>query len=509
MVSIDSLPALQIAAFALKTAKDTIPTLRSHQERCNHLVERCQRLIVDVCGQLKPNSSTELLRQLQFRELVLTEVRDGRACITVRDIVMGLQNKGTVWRALNKENLEKAFKSADTELSDAFLLFNVGAHVTNNRYQHELAAALESDRQHLLTCLDGLLKRSQLLAEAFEKKDNRKALLNGPSANVTCEYAVGDVVLEPEADATLGTGTIGKVVRGYLGRRVVAVKLLHPEFSQHLTQHCDQKLLKSKFLLWTRLLHPNVATFLGFFINDNQHCFLGQYYVRGNVLEYLERYPEANRLSMLHQACCGMEYLHENMIIHGNLKASNLLVGKDHKILVSDYDLAWLIDDAKTTDPASQPTFGSLVYMAPEYFDGGDLEYHVDVYSFAIATWVLHTGCTPFTQVPWRKYRQRVVEKRERPQKPDSIHDVLWSAMDKWWSHDPDDRPTFIEIEGFLHGAKPRVGLRRERSRIKPPEIIIMQPSTSQSMTPVSPAVTMDFGPTIPISESGKKALAE
>ncbi|KAH9476945.1 Dual specificity protein kinase shkC [Psilocybe cubensis] len=406
------------------------------------------------CGRLRA-TETELIYRASE---AAAEVRDGRACITVRDIVMGLQNKGTVWRALNKENLEKAFKSADTELSDAFLLFNVGAHVTNNRYQHELAAALESDRQHLLTCLDGLLKRSQLLAEAFEKKDNRKALLNGPSANVTCEYAVGDVVLEPEADATLGTGTIGKVVRGYLGRRVVAVKLLHPEFSQHLTQHCDQKLLKSKFLLWTRLLHPNVATFLGFFINDNQ---------------------------------------------------SNLLVGKDHKILVSDYDLAWLIDDAKTTDPASQPTFGSLVYMAPEYFDGGDLEYHVDVYSFAIATWVLHTGCTPFTQVPWRKYRQRVVEKRERPQKPDSIHDVLWSAMDKWWSHDPDDRPTFIEIEGFLHGAKPRVGLRRERSRIKPPEIIIMQPSTSQSMTPVSPAVTMDFGPTIPISESGKKALAD
>lgn len=99
---------------------------------------------------------------------------------------------------------------------------------------------------------------------------------------------------------------------------------------------------------------------------------------------------------------------------------------------------------------SAQPTLGAIVYMAPEYLDGGDLEYHVDVYSFAIATWVLHTGCIPFSQVTWRKYRHRVVEKKERPQKPDSIHEVLWSGMDKWWSHDPDDRPTFIEIESFL-----------------------------------------------------------
>lgn len=38
---------------------------------------------------------------------------------------MSLQNKGTVWRALNKENIDKAFKSADVELSDAFSIFNV------------------------------------------------------------------------------------------------------------------------------------------------------------------------------------------------------------------------------------------------------------------------------------------------------------------------------------------------------------------------------------------------
>lgn len=143
----------------------------------------------------------------------------------------------------------------------------MGAHVANNRSQQELGAALQSDRQHILNCLDDLLRRSQLLAEAFEKKDNRRALPLAPSTNVSCEYSVGDVVLEPQEDAFLGSGTVGKVLRGRLGRQVrrhglafsektkdaffqvVAVKQLHPEFSQHLSQNCNHKVsLGSRFV---------------------------------------------------------------------------------------------------------------------------------------------------------------------------------------------------------------------------------------------------------------------
>lgn len=59
-MSIDLISALHAAVFALKTARNIIPTLQSHHERCNNLVDRCQHLIVNVCGQSKTIPASEL-----------------------------------------------------------------------------------------------------------------------------------------------------------------------------------------------------------------------------------------------------------------------------------------------------------------------------------------------------------------------------------------------------------------------------------------------------------------
>lgn len=190
--------------------------------------------------------------------LVLSSRPYGRACVTVRDTVINLQNKGTVWRTLNKENINQAFNSAEVELSDAFVIFNVSyfsredrtgiliksntqvdAHVANNRSQSGLAKVLQSDRQHILRYLDDLLKRSQLLAEAFEKKEKCMTISTGTVSNVSWEMSVGDVVIDSQDNALLGSGTIGKVLRGGLGRKVStgaqeAVALIKGVFSRSL-----------------------------------------------------------------------------------------------------------------------------------------------------------------------------------------------------------------------------------------------------------------------------------
>ncbi|KDR78357.1 hypothetical protein GALMADRAFT_1316863 [Galerina marginata CBS 339.88] len=437
---IELLPALQVAAFALKTARDTLPTLQSHQERCKQLTERCQQLLIDVCAQLKVGSSPELQRQLRVVE---------KGCITVRDTVMKLSDKGAVWRMLNKENINRAFIAAEAELSDAFLAFNVGAHVTQSRLQNELAVALQNDRQHILKCLDNLLKRSQDMVETIEHQQPVIAVRNGSSSGGSREFPVENVLIEPDDAAALGSGTFGKALLGRLGGKAVVVKKLHPSIARLLAGHNVAKAFEKKAETWSKLSHPNVIKFLGASIESDQPFLVIDYCPSGNVLDYVQNFPQANRLSILHQASSGMAYLHSVSIIHGNLKISNLLVNEDHRVFISDYDLSWLTDDSGMSE--STAAHAAWTYMAPEYLDGSELAHTVDVYSFAMTTWVLHTGCIPFSQVGWRKFRRRVVERRERPPYPESMHQSLWTSVENWWAPDPEERPSFSEIEAFLY----------------------------------------------------------
>lgn len=132
---------------------------------------------------------------------------------------------------------------------------------------------------------------------------------------------------------------------------------------------------------------------------------------------------------------------------------SNLLVSGDHQIIIGDYDFVWVRGDLGMSNLTPYHTSQwSWTHIAPEYWDGNLDDNHpsLDVYSFAILTWVLHTGCVPFPQLDWGKFRKHVFEKRERPKCPESMNGKVWSAVIKWWAHEPNERPPFEEIVDFL-----------------------------------------------------------
>jgi len=64
----DPVTALQVALVALKAARDTLPKVGAHKDRCVKLIDRCERLMVDVCSRIKPGSPMPLARDLKFLE---------------------------------------------------------------------------------------------------------------------------------------------------------------------------------------------------------------------------------------------------------------------------------------------------------------------------------------------------------------------------------------------------------------------------------------------------------
>ncbi|KAF8966869.1 kinase-like domain-containing protein, partial [Flammula alnicola] len=177
-----------------------------------------------------------------------------------------------------------------------------------------------------------------------------------------------------------------------------------------------------------------------------------KYCPNGNVMNYIREYPEANRLSILHQVSVGMMYLHSQSIIHADLRAANILIGDDDKALICDFGLSQLEGQPSSSPSNSLVIQGTLNYMAPEYLDseGESIDFPADVYSFAMTAWQIHTGLVPFSEVPMRTFYRWVIDKEQRPEYPNSMNKALWSLIQECWQHDPAKRPTFPEVEASL-----------------------------------------------------------
>jgi serine/threonine protein kinase len=81
----------------------------------------------------------------------------------------------------------------------------------------------------------------------------------------------------------------------------------------------------------------------------------------------------------------GLQYLHEGvqpLIIHGDIKASNILLDKDLHAKIADFDLARIFKEDETI--TTQQIVGTMGYLAPEYATQGLVSQKIDIYSLGV-----------------------------------------------------------------------------------------------------------------------------
>jgi serine/threonine protein kinase len=88
----------------------------------------------------------------------------------------------------------------------------------------------------------------------------------------------------------------------------------------------------------------------------------------------------------------GMRFIHAREVIHRPLKPSNVLLDEQGCPQISDLGLSKFAE----TDMSMTRGLGTLLYMAPEMFEGVEYSKPVDVYSFAILFYDVVFGDPPF-----------------------------------------------------------------------------------------------------------------
>lgn len=136
---------------------------------------------------------------------------------------------------------------------------------------------------------------------------------------------------------------------------------------------------------------------------DPLHFYLMLDYVNGGDLYNLIHNNKnlLQNISVLkyyfHQLIIGVDYLHGNNIIHGDLKLENILLEKNGQAKIADFGSA--IEINKTEDKKKPTTGHTLIYMAPEQIYGKIKNQSNDIWALALIIYEIY-----YLNLPWKNY---------------------------------------------------------------------------------------------------------
>jgi urea transport system substrate-binding protein len=246
--------------------------------------------------------------------------------------------------------------------------------------------------------------------------------------------------------SVLGRGGMGTVFRAEhkLLERPVVLKVIRPELvaNANIVQRFQREAR-----LAARLTHPNVVTVHeAEAFGDTQ--MLVMEFIEGVTLAELvaERglLPIAEACELIRQAAVGLEYIHQQSLVHRDIKPQNLLVSRNGQVKILDLGLATLRvgGDAAPSELTGERQFlGTVDYSAPEQWEGSrDVDIRADIYSLGCTFYYLLAGEAPFPnkkyttlmQQMWAHSQAPLPPIRElRPDLPEAIADILARMLAK------------------------------------------------------------------------------
>src|SRR6266699_3343063 len=275
---------------------------------------------------------------------------------------------------------------------------------------------------------------------------------------------------------------------------LAAIKILHTELAGEEVE---------KFLTHARtfssLNHPHIVRVLEFGTESNTP-FLAMDYAANGTLRQLHprgtRLPLSTVVTYVKQIADALQYVHDQNLVHRDIKPPNMLLGPNYEIWLSDFGIAIVSQSIGYQLQKSQEFEGTILYAAPEQIRGRP-RIASDQYALGVVVYEWLTGSCPFygsieeiarlhTLSPPPPLREKV------PTTSLAVEQAVLKALAK----DPNERFESVQefpkaLERASRPGQPGMGTRQTSPPSLPPSSPLPPKTSSPGSTTPTPQVTL------------------
>ena len=195
----------------------------------------------------------------------------------------------------------------------------------------------------------------------------------------------------------IGQGGMGEVYQAYDTKtdRIVALKVLPHHMA---VDEVFQARFRRESQAAAGVNDPHVVPIHGFGEIDGR-LYLDMRLIEGSNLGAMLAETEkplgaAFAVKVVEQVAHALDAAHKDGLIHRDIKPSNILITNRDFVYLIDFGLARTAGEQGLTTAGS--TLGTLAYMAPERFEGGEVDARSDIYALTCVLYECLTGSRPY-----------------------------------------------------------------------------------------------------------------
>ncbi len=273
------------------------------------------------------------------------------------------------------------------------------------RVELHLAELLEETHEyaHALEVLQSLREREPTYPNVASRIESLRKKLSAPQRTAAFESAT----MPPGATAfvaaeryevleEIGRGGMGRVYRARDRRlgRIVALKRMPESLRDH---PAAVQLFLGEAQAAARMNHLNIVML---YDADQERgaFFITMEYLEGlplsTILKQRGRLGPRDTARLGSQVCAGLQYAHEQGIVHRDIKTANLFLTRDRMLKIMDFGLAKILEAVRESHATI--IAGTPCYMAPEQSAGRVSDGRTDLYALGVTLFELSTGRLPF-----------------------------------------------------------------------------------------------------------------
>ncbi|KAG8873887.1 hypothetical protein FRB98_008728 [Tulasnella sp. 332] len=303
------------------------------------------------------------------------------------------------------------------------------------------------------------------------------------------------VIHIPNPSKSVGGGGYCDLFRGVYTRTGLELALKRPRFSTQAPREAEdtKRRFRREGEIWSTLLyHVNIVPFLGIVDIADETYLVSPWMKYGDLSTFVperlrflelskeERLSHTNRdafekfdeWNIILGIVSGLAYLHDSNVIHGDIKAANVLLDAEIRPALCDFGLTKVLDGFSATSTAMKGA-GSIRWTSPELLNGGPRSYQSDIFALGMTIAEIITGRLPLAEIVIPGAIILAIFQGQRPpteplsRNSKSFKDI-WTVASSCWHPDPGQRPSAVSIAPARIASKSVIPTKKQSQYVLP-----------------------------------------